>query len=186
TVGKPTMTVVGVANSVTNTADGWILPAAMPAIAGSGGTGQAQLLYGFASSATTSDITADANAVQAALPRGAVAGAPTSYLAVRQAEQSNVAPWVPFIIAFGVIALVISVLIVVNVVGGAVVAGTTRIGVLKSIGFTPVQVVASYVLLVTVPAVLGCVAGAVCGNLLAIPLLAQNARVYQVGVLGVP
>ena len=47
------------------------------------------------------------------------------------------APWVPFIIAFGVIALVISVLIVVNVVGGAVVAGTTRIGVLKSIGFTP-------------------------------------------------
>ena len=35
-------------------------------------------------------------------------------------------------------------------------------------------------------AVLGCVAGAVCGNLLAIPLLAQNARVYQVGVLGVP
>jgi putative ABC transport system permease protein len=93
---------------------------------------------------------------------------------------------VPFIIAFGVLALVISVLIVVNVVGGAVTAGTTRIGVLKSIGFTPAQVVASYVLLVAVPAILGCVIGAVCGNLLAVPLLRQNAQVYQVGGLAVP
>jgi putative ABC transport system permease protein len=97
-----------------------------------------------------------------------------------------VAPWVPFIIAFGVIALVISVLIVVNVVGGAVVAGTTRIGVLKSIGFTPAQVIGCYVLLVAVPAAVGAIAGVVCGNLLAAPIYAQNAQVYQVGVLGVP
>ena len=109
-----------------------------------------------------------------------------SYLDIRTSEQSGVAPWVPFIIAFGVIALVISVLIVVSVAGGAVVAGTTRIGVLKSIGFTPLQVVACYVLLVAVPAVTGAVTGVVCGNLLAAPLYRQNAQVYQVGVLGVP
>jgi putative ABC transport system permease protein len=186
TVGKQTMTVVGIANSVTNTADGWVLPAEMNAIAGSGGTGQAQLLYRFALNATTADLTADTHAVEAALPGGAVAGAPASYLAVRQSEQSNVAPWVPFIIAFGVIALVISVLIVVNVVSGAVVAGTTRIGVLKSIGFTPAQVVGCYVLLVAVPAVIGAVVGVLCGNLLAAPIYQQNAQVYQVGVLGVP
>jgi len=186
TAGNQKLTVVGIANSVTNTADGWVLPAEMSAIAGRGGTGQEQLLYRFAASATTSDLTADTHAVEAALPSGAVAGSPTSYLAVRQSEQSNVAPWVPFIIAFGVIALVISVLIVVNVVGGAVVAGTTRIGVLKSIGFTPAQVVAAYVLLVAVPAVIGAVVGVVCGNLLAAPIYAQNAQVYQVGVLGVP
>jgi putative ABC transport system permease protein len=124
--------------------------------------------------------------VKAALPRGAVLGGPVSYLDIRQSEQSGVAPWVPFIIAFGVIALVISVLIVVNVVGGAVVAGTTRIGVLKAIGFTPLQVVACYVLLVAVPAVTGAVVGVFCGNLLAAPLYRQNAQVYQVGVLGVP
>jgi putative ABC transport system permease protein len=186
TVGKQAMTVVGIANSVTSTADGWVLPAEMNAIAGSGGTGQAQLLYRFAANATTADLTADTHAVEAALPGGAVAGAPATYLAVRQSEQSNVAPWVPFIIAFGVIALVISVLIVVNVVSGAVVAGTTRIGVLKSVGFTPAQVVACYVLLVAVPAVAGAVAGVVCGNLLAAPVYRQNAQVYQVGVLGVP
>jgi putative ABC transport system permease protein len=75
---------------------------------------------------------------------------------------------------------------VVNVVGGAVVAGTTRIGVLKSVGFTPLQVVVCYVLLVAVPAVAGAVIGVVGGNLLAAPLLRQNAQVYQIGVLGVP
>jgi putative ABC transport system permease protein len=185
TVGKHVMTVVGIANSVTNTADAWVLPAEMNAIAGPAGTGQAQLLYRFSSNATSADITGDINEVRAALPPGAVL-APVSYLDVRTSEQSGVAPWVPFIIAFGVIALVISVLIVVNVVGGAVVAGTTRIGVLKAIGFTPLQVVACYVLLVAVPAVTGALAGVVCGNLLAAPLYRQNAQVYQIGVLGVP
>jgi putative ABC transport system permease protein len=186
TVGKRVMTVVGVANSVTNTADAWVLPAEMNAIAGPAGTGQAQLLYRFSSNATSTDITSDINEIKAALPPGAVAGGPVSYLDIRQSEQSGVAPWVPFIIAFGVIALVISVLIVVNVVGGAVVAGTTRIGVLKSIGFTPLQVVACYVLLVAVPAVTGAVIGVVGGNLLAAPLYRQNAQAYQVGALGVP
>ncbi len=186
TVNKHVMTIVGVANSVTNTADAWVLPAEMNAIAGSGGTGQAQLLYRFSASGSSTDITNDINEIKAALPSGAVLGGAVSYLDIRESEQSNVAPWVPFIIAFGVIALVISVLIVVNVVGGAVVAGTTRIGVLKSIGFTPSQVVACYVLLVAVPAVTGAVVGVVCGNLLAAPLYRQNAQVYQVGVLGVP
>ena len=185
TVGKQVMTVVGVANSVTNTADAWVLPAEMNAIAGSAGTGQAQLLYRFSSNATGTDITSDINEVKAALPSGAVLST-VSYLDIRTSQQSGVAPWVPFIIAFGVIALVISVLIVVNVVGGAVVAGTTRIGVLKAIGFTPLQVVACYVLLVAVPAVTAPVTGVVCGNLLAAPLYRQNAQVYQVGVLGVP
>jgi putative ABC transport system permease protein len=185
TVGSQTVTVVGVADSVTNTADVWVLPAEMSAIAGRGGSGQAQLLYRFSSNATNGDITADINEIKAALPSGAVLNT-VNYLNVRQSEQSSIAPWVPFIIAFGVIALAISVLIVVNVVGGAVVAGTTRIGVLKSIGFTPGQVVTAYGLLVAIPAAIGALAGVVCGNLLAVPLDQQNAQVYQVGVLGVP
>jgi putative ABC transport system permease protein len=197
TVGSQALTVVGIADSVTNTADAWVLPAAMAAIAGSGGTepsgtgaaatgtGQVQLLYRFSSSATASDINADINEIRAALPSGALQNA-VSYLNVRQAEQSSVAPWTPFIIAFGVIALVISVLIVVNVVGGAVVAGTTRIGVLKSIGFTPVQVVGAYLLLVAVPGVTGALVGVACGNLVAAPFYLQNAQLYKVGALGVP
>jgi putative ABC transport system permease protein len=186
TVGPHQLTVVGIAESVTGTADGWVLPAEAAALADRANPAQAQMLYRFAHAGSTSAITADIAELRAALPRGALLNNPASYLSVRQSEESIIAPWVPFIIAFGLIALVISVLIVVNVVSGAVTAGTTRIGVLKSIGFTPGQVVASYVLLVAMPALAGCAAGAVCGNLLAIPLLSANADVYQVGALGVP
>jgi putative ABC transport system permease protein len=185
TVGSHRLTVVGLADSVTNTAQAWVPPAELTALARHAGGRQAEMLYRFADAGTSGAIAADIAAVRAALPRGAVQGTAT-YLAVRQSEQSSIAPWVPFIIAFGVLALVISVLIVINVVGGAVIAGTTRIGVLKAIGFTPAQVVASYVLLVAVPAVLGCVIGVVCGDLLAVPLLRQNAQIYQVGTLGMP
>jgi len=93
---------------------------------------------------------------------------------------------VPFIVAFGVLGLAMSALIVANVVSGAVVAGTRRIGVLKSIGFSPGQVVASYVIQVAVPALVGCVLGVIGGNLLAVPLLGQTAQVYGVGTLAVP
>src|SRR6185437_7753706 len=97
-----------------------------------------------------------------------------------------IAPWVPFIVAFGLIGIVMAVLIVANVVSGAVVAGTRRIGVLKSVGFSPAQVVAAYALQVTIPAAAGAVAGVLAGNLLSVPLLSQTARVYGVGALAVP
>jgi putative ABC transport system permease protein len=185
TIGSRKLTVVGIADSVTNTADAWVLPPEIAALSGRAGAGQAQLLYRFASADTPQAVVADIASVRAALPRGALLTT-VSYLTLRLAEEGGVAPWVPFIVAFGVIALVISVLIVVNVVSGAVIAGTTRIGVLKSIGFAPAQVVASYVLLVAMPAAIGSAAGMICGNLLAIPMLKVNAAVYAVGTLSVP
>ena len=183
--GSPVLTVVGFANSITNTADAWVLPTEIAALSSSGPAPQAQLLYRFSSASTATAINADVSAVKAALPAGTLQGT-ASYLDVRTAEQSNVAIWAPFIIAFGIIALVMSVLIIANVVSGAVIAGTTRIGVLKAIGFTPAQVTGSYVLQVAVPALAGCVVGAVLGVLLAIPILSQNASVYGVGSLSTP
>lgn len=180
------LTVVGIADSVTGTGQAWVLPAEVAALQRAGApAGDSEMLYRFARAATTAQIGSDVSRVTAALPSGAVL-AHTDYLTVQQSESDNIAPWVPFIVTFGIIALVMSVLIVVNVVSGAVVAGTTRIGVLKSVGFTPAQVVSTYVLQVAVPAVVGCVAGVVIGNLLAAPLLRQNAAVYQVGALRVP
>jgi putative ABC transport system permease protein len=180
--GSRKLTVVGIAESATGTADAWVLPSAIGAL---GGKGQAQVQYRFVGAGTPQAIDDDVASLRAALPSGALLGT-ESYLTARQAEEGSIAPWVPFIIAFGVIALVISVLIVVNVVSGAVLAGTTRIGVLKSIGFTPAQVVACYVLLIAAPAAAGCAVGTVCGNLLAIPMLRANAKVYGVGTLTVP
>jgi putative ABC transport system permease protein len=90
------------------------------------------------------------------------------------------------VVAFAIIGLVMSVLIVANVVSGAVIAGYYRIGILKSIGFTPGQVIAAYTGQVIVPAVAGCLGGVALGNLLSASVLHDTANVYAVGRLGVP
>ncbi len=179
------LTVVGVATSITGTAQGWVTPAEIAALSSEGTPATDQMLYRFASAGSTAQVNHDISEIRGALPRGDLAGA-QSYLTAKLKATSSIGPWVPFIVAFGLIGLVMSVLIVVNVVSGAVVAGTRRIGVLKAIGFSPAQVVAAYVLQVAVPALVGCIAGVAAGNLLAVPLLSQQAQVYGVGSLAVP
>ena len=146
--------VVGVATSVTRTSDAWVLPSEIPALATAAGAGpglrQAQMLYRFAG-ASTGNAQRSAPGSPGARRAAARRAAGTAPAGRAPGRAGRVAPWVPFIVAFGVLALVISVLIVVNVVGGAVLAGTTRIGVLKSVGFTPAQVTACYVLMVRCP-----------------------------------
>jgi putative ABC transport system permease protein len=179
--GSPKLTVVGVGTSVTNTADGWVLPAQMTAL----GPPTKQMLYRFASAGSVAAVNAGVAAVTRALPAGSVAGA-ESWLAVRAQENESIVPWVPFLVTFGVIGLVMSVLIEVNVVSGAVSAGTRRIGVLKSVGFAPAQVVWVYVLQVAVPGVVGVAGGAVIANLLAGPVLGQTSQVFEVAPQSIP
>ncbi len=183
--GHPVLTVVGEATSVTDSADGWVTPGEIARLRTPGAPRSVQMLYRFRSAATAAAVHADTAAVSAALPPGAVT-ATQSYLTVREQETSRIGPFVPFLVAFGVIGLVMSVLIVANVVSGAVVAGYRRIGILKSIGFTPGQVVAAYTAQVAVPAVVGVLGGLVLGALLATMLLRQAANAYGVGRLGVP
>jgi len=183
--GSPKLTVVGIATSATSTAQGWVTPGEIAALHAAGAPELSQMLYTFSSAATTAAVNTDIAAITAALPHGSVLGA-QSWLTAKAQATASFAPWVPFIVAFGLIGLVMSVLIVINVVSGAVVAGTRRIGVLKSIGFSPAQVVAAYVLQVAVPSVIGCAAGVAAGNLLAVPMLGKTAQVYGVGSLAVP
>ena len=183
--GHPVLTVVGRATSVTDSADGWVTPGEIARLRTPGAPGSDQMLYRFRSAGSAAAVHADAAAVGAALPPGAVT-AVQSYLTVREQETSRIAPFVPFLVAFGVIGLVMSVLIVANVVSGAVVSGYRRIGILKSIGFTPGQVMAAYTAQVTVPALAGVLGGLVAGDLLAMMLLRQAANAYGVGQLSVP
>jgi putative ABC transport system permease protein len=183
--GSPILTVVGIATSITQSADGWVLPGEIAALRAPGTPAATQMLYRFGSAGSAAALRADAAELARALPPGALVTT-QSYLAVKLQQDSGIAPIVPFVVAFGIIGLVLSVLIVVNVVGGAVAAGYRRIGVLKSIGFTPGQVVAAYAGQVLVPALAGCLAGVVLGNALAVPLLAKTATVYRVGTLVVP
>ena len=183
--GSPRLTVVGVATSVTGTAEAWVTPAELAALRTPGSPDVAQMLYRFSGAGTNAAVSADIARLRAALPAGSLLGA-QSYLTAKLDATRSIAPWVPFIVAFGLIGLVMAVLIVANVVSGAVVAGTRRIGVLKSIGFSPAQVVAAYLLLVAIPATAGVLSGVLAGNLLSVPLLSQTARVYGVGTLAVP
>jgi putative ABC transport system permease protein len=183
--GSPKLTVAGIATSATSTAQGWVTPGEFAALHAAGAPELSQMLYRFSSAATAAAVNADIGAVTAALPHGSVLST-QSWLDAKAQATASFAPWVPFIVAFGLIGLVMSVLIVINVVSGAVVSGTRRIGVLKSIGFSPAQVVAAYVLQVAVPAVIGCAAGVAAGNLVAVPMLGQTAQVYGVGSLAVP
>jgi len=183
--GKARLTVVGLATSVSDSADAWVVPAEISRLSSPGTPATAEMLYRFRNAGSASAVGAGTAAVARALPAGALTST-QSYLSVRAAQHEDVAVFAPFVVAFAIIGLVMSVLIVANVVSGAVIAGYFRIGILKSIGFTPVQVIAAYTGQVIVPAVVGCLAGVALGNLLSVPLLGKTADAYGVGRLGVP
>src|SRR5262249_51466485 len=141
--GNVTLTVVGIADSVDSSAAGWGLPSEIAQLRGPGTPLAAPMQYPVPGPGNPAAGPPPVAPITASLPRGAVTGT-QSYLAIRAQEKSNIAPWVPFVVAFAVLGLALSALIVANVVSGAVVAGYWRIGVLKSIGFSPGQVVAAY------------------------------------------
>lgn len=179
----PTLTVVGVARSVTQTADAWVVPSQMPALTAPGSGGH-QKLYRFTDAGTAARITAGGKAVTRSLPPGAVVGE-QSWLTVKKNAERDTALYVPFLIAFGSLGLVMSVLIVGNVVASAVGSGTRRIGVLKAVGFTPAQVVRAYVGQALIPAAAGTALGFLAGHLLAVPVLAETEEVYGTSSLTV-
>ena len=144
-----------------------------------------QMLYRFAAAGDETEVATGIAAVTAGLPEGAVLGA-GSYLTFRVAANQTAATATPFVVAFAILGMVISVLIVANVVSGAVVAGYRGIGVLKAIGFTPAQVVTVHAGRMLLPAGLGSLVGVVAGNLLALPVLNETARAYDVSVATVP
>jgi putative ABC transport system permease protein len=183
--GAPALVVVGFGDSVTNTADGWVTPAEITRLRAPGGPQSTQMLYRFSHAASYREVRADVTEVSRALPASAVTGA-ASWLAAQDQATGNGAIMEPFVVAFALIGLVMAVLIVGNVVSGAVVASYTRIGVLKCIGLSPAQVVVTYLSRVGWPALAGCLAGVVAGHVLAAPVLHNSAGAYGVGSQQVP
>ncbi len=175
--GQPDLTVVGFAYSVTGSADAWVSPDQVAELE----PNATQMLYRFTKAATAAEVSAAQDTVTAGLP---LLGA-QSYLVLKQDITSESAVYIPFLVVFGVLALVVSILIVANVVSGAVVAGFRNIGMLKALGFTPNQVMAVYLVMVIVPSVIGCLLGAVLGNVVARPLLAEAFERFGASDIGV-
>ncbi|USQ89395.1 ABC transporter permease [Streptomyces phaeoluteigriseus] len=184
--GTPTLTVVGIARSVTDTAQAWVTPAQAEVLAATNGTTAGyEMLYRFRHAERDADVAAGRAAITAAVPPDALSGS-QSYLAVEQQRTANARAFVPFLAAFGVLGLLLSVLVVGIVISGAVGAATRRIGILKSLGFTPAQVVRAYVGQALLPAAVGCLLGLALGNALAVPVLGEVGEAFDAPVTTVP
>lgn len=164
--GLPPLTVVGFATSMSKSAAAWVTPEQAAALH----PASAQMLYRFTDSATGAQLRDSLARATDGLPADSLTAA-QNYLTLKKAFSSRADAYLPFMALFGVLGLLVSALIVGNVVSGAVVSGGRHIGVLKAIGFTPNQVVAVYLTMVSVPAVIGCVLGTLLGNALAGPIL---------------
>lgn len=179
-----TLTVVGFAVSASRTADAWATPGQVEALASKGSPVTSQMLYRFESAGTKGQVAADRKRLAAAVPSGALLGT-ESWLDTKRAADQGAAPTIPFLIAFGVLGIVMSVIIVGSVISGAVSTSLRRIGILKAIGFTPREVVGAYVAQALIPAGAGIALGVVLGNLLAVPLLEDTESVYGTASLSV-
>jgi putative ABC transport system permease protein len=169
-VNGPTLTVVGFAYTVSRSADAWVAPAQIGALHPT----SLEMLYRFVGGTVSTP----------ALPSTGLEGS-QSYLTLREAAVAEASTLVTFLIVFGILGLAVAVLIVANVVSGAVVAGFRHIGVLKALGFTPGQVMAVYLTMVSVPAAIGCLLGIGLGNLLARPLLSDAFKSFGTSSVGV-
>ncbi|MEU9093822.1 FtsX-like permease family protein [Streptomyces sp. NPDC048428] len=181
---SPGLTVVGLAISAARTADAWATPAQVGALASEDSPETSQMLYRFDSAGTKGQIAAGRKQLAAAVPSGALVGT-QSWLDAKRAADQGAAPTIPFLIAFGVLGIIMSVIIVGSVISGSVGTGLRRIGILKAIGFTPREVVRAYVAQALIPAGAGIALGVVLGNLLAVPLLADTESVYGTASLSV-
>jgi putative ABC transport system permease protein len=170
------LTVVGHAHSVSETAGAWVAPEQMDAF---GPTGF-QMLYRLHDHAAAADVTAAAHDIAAASPAGSVL-ATQSYLTTKAAVAAGPGSYLVFLMTFGVLGLLVAVLIVANVVSGAVVSGFRHIGMLKALGFTPVQVVCIYLVMVSVPASVGAGLGTLIGHAVAQPLLSESFQEIGLG-----
>jgi putative ABC transport system permease protein len=168
--GQPKLTVVGIAVSVTNDQRDWVVPGEIAALRPKGAPAMEQMLYTFTHAATTPQISADLAELRHVLPAGAVVNW-TSWLTSASDIGAVAGLNTPFAVAFGIIGLVLAVLITASVASAAVLAGYRRIGVLRSIGFTPAQVAATYTAQLGIPALAGAIAGTALGNYWVVPLL---------------
>ncbi|MGI5239922.1 FtsX-like permease family protein [Dactylosporangium sp. CA-139066] len=183
--GAPTLSVVGMARSVGRSSNAWVSPAELRELTAPGARPDYQMLYRFAAAATQRQVAADREAIAAAVPAGAMTGV-SSYLTLRLQADRTPATFAPFVVAFGLLGLGMSVLVIAVVVSGAVGAATRRIGVLKAIGFTPGQIVWAYTGQALIPATAGTAAGVVCGDLLAVAVLGDAGAVRGAGPAVVP
>jgi putative ABC transport system permease protein len=180
--GKPKLTIVGFARLATqdNTQGAWALPGEITALEKAGAPRQEQMLYTFRHASTVAQVSADLGELRAALPAEAIIGYAPALASASQGTMGHgirASSTVPY----AVMALLLAAVIIAAVAAAAVMAGYRRIGVLKSIGFTPAQIAATYLAQLGIPALAGALTGTVLGTLWVLPYI-QETPVFNVTI----
>jgi putative ABC transport system permease protein len=160
--------------SISRAQRAWVLPSQVADLAGGSGLGY-EMAYRFRSSPGQVQLRDDMGRLQGSLPPGAIRGS-TSYLAMRDAYNVSNQFLLILLLAFGGFALVASLAIMINLVLGTVLASYREIGIIKALGFTPLEVVATLVVGMVNPALAGCAVGIPAGTALSLPLVNQAAE----------
>jgi putative ABC transport system permease protein len=134
-----------------------------------------KMVYRFADRPTEADLRSAMAKIKAAVPPGAITDA-FNYLELRNVFGITNQIALTLLLAFGVFALLACAAIVGNLVTGLVIAGYHEIGIMKAIGYTPLQVVAALVGLMLIPALAGSMVGIPAGILLSLPLVEREAH----------
>jgi putative ABC transport system permease protein len=162
-----TLTVVGEARSLSQTAQGWVTPDEAAAL---GQTGW-QMLYRYADADSATAMTAHKTALGPGVQT-------QSWLDVRSDAAHRTQLYVPLLSAFGLIGLALAALVIGNVTAGTVASATRRIGVMKALGLTPAQVVRACLAQALIPGLIGAVLGIIAGDFLAMPLTSDVADLF--------
>lgn len=152
----------------------WVRPSAIPGLGNRAAFGYV-MDYRFATDPSSDQLKGYTDRLQASMPAGSIAGS-VNYLLFRSVFNITNTILTSVLLAFSVFALIAAAAIVGNLVTGIVISSQREIGIMKSIGFTPVQVVGVFVLLVIVPALAGCLVGIPAGTLVSQPLLANSSH----------
>jgi putative ABC transport system permease protein len=176
----PALRIVGIAASISPSTDAWVMPGELARLVTRSSPLQYQMLYRVSPAATPNDLATAAQTITRGLPAGAVVNT-NNYLDAKRGADTLSSVMVPFLLAFSAFALLASVLIIANVVSGVVIASYRDIGILKSVGFTPGQVMTVLLGLILAPALAGCLIGIPVGTAGSQPFLQQTAH-----ALGLP
>src|SRR6202030_167406 len=130
--------------------------------------------YRFAGDPTSAELQSDMDTLRAMLPPGSIVTS-VSYLLLRSVFNVPDLVLTGVLTAFSLLALAATAAIVANLVTGIVISSYREIGIMKAVGFTPLQVVGVFVLQILVPAAAASIIGIPAGTILSQPLLANGS-----------
>jgi putative ABC transport system permease protein len=178
---EPSLTVVGLVVDIDELrADvggqqhAWVIESAFASLTMKGAS-FFQMDYRFAGDPTSAQLQANLDTLRASVPPDSITGSIT-YIFARTVFHVSTEILTGVLAAFSVFALAATAAIVANLVTGIVISAYREIGIMKAVGFTPMQVLGVFVLQVLVPTAAASVIGIPAAMVLSQPLLASNSQ----------